>query len=118
MSKREDLLKFITEEHLTRDNLISCCRYYKGEEKAPKGTNELFWDYENKWVEFMLDDKEAVYMNQIDKEYRDHGLSDFSKSDGVPQSLKNILFNRYSHWCGCDVNGFKDWYLNFYLMGC
>ena len=50
MSKREDLLKFITEEHLTQDSLISCCRYYKGEEKAPKGTNELFWDYEKKWV--------------------------------------------------------------------
>lgn len=116
MSKRDDLIKLMSEEHLTRDNLVSCCIYYKGEKEPPRDTNELFWWYEKKWVEFMLDDEKAVYLSNINEEYRDCGLSDFSKSDGVPQSLKTVLFNRYSHWCGCNVDGFKDWYLNFYLQ--
>ena len=32
------------------------------------------------------------------------------RNDNIPASLKALLFNRFSHWSGCDTEGFKRWY--------
>ncbi|MBN1180809.1 MAG: hypothetical protein JXB49_00880 [Bacteroidales bacterium] len=75
------------------------------------------WYYEQMWVEREdLRDKNDMNI----RDYINIGLENFSKDDGVPISLKALLFNRYSHWTGGygnDVEDFKEWYFNSYLNG-
>jgi len=94
--------------------LIDNCRYYRGEKECPdtlkESGKELFWFYELKWVE-MNGEFEGF------GEYEGYGLSDFEKEDGVPLTLKLLLFNRYMHWSGYgydSIPGFKEWYRNNY----
>lgn len=108
---------YILEDHLTRENLISCCRYYKGEDENPYDEKEpeksIFWFYEQCWVTFMLDDN-GKYIFNISQEYEAYGLTDFEKTDGTPESLKALLFNRYTHWQSANISGFKRWYIEDY----
>ncbi|MBK8884491.1 MAG: hypothetical protein IPN67_19685 [Bacteroidales bacterium] len=89
-------------------------KYFKGEKKCPKALTkagkELFWLYEMKWVEFDGDYDGFG-------EYEGNGLSDFEKDDGVPLTLKRLLFNRYMHWSGYgpeSIPDFKEWYIRSY----
>ena len=47
-------------------------------------------------------------------EYLSYGLREFENMDGVPITLKAILFNRFSHWNRADTEEFKAWYLATY----
>ena len=102
-------------------NLITHCRYYKGEEECPQIIidNDCWsnWNYEKMWVE-----REDLRDEKSDRteQYIEHGLKDFNTDDGTPFTLKALLYNRHSHWCGGygtenDVASFKEWYLTSYL---
>ena len=102
------------------NNLLTFCRYYKGEEECPAELKETgasnFWNYEKYWVdsEDLRDEK-----GYNTKGYIEHGLKDFCSDDGVPITLKALFYNRYSHWVGGygieeDVKNFKNWYLENY----
>ena len=101
-----------------REDLIPFCRYYKGEKECPKDTNENFWEYEKKWVELSENPKEGsdnfnTVSNWID-DYLRAGLGSFDRNDGVPVTLKALLFNRYTHWMQTN-DGFENWYKNTYI---
>ena len=101
-----------------RPKLISKCRYYKGEKKNPYEGSDIamFWTYEESWVT----DLSKSYRNgdAWKKELTEYLGEDFNKNDGVPQSLKGLLLNRYLHWCvmgNFDKNDFINWYYKNYL---
>ena len=103
------------------NNLISQFRYFKGEDECPKIIRELdhssSWNYEKIWVERkdLRDKRDRRF-----KQYIQDGLKDFNTEDGTPITLKALLYNRHSHWCGGygtekDVANFKEWYLKSYI---
>jgi len=104
-----------------KNNLLGNCRYYKGEERCPNDTIGLFWDYERLWMEWTLvaekdgSSQEAKRLDNMMREYLNAGFKDFALSDGVPMSLKALLFNRFEHWNQSD--GFQEWYKERYLKG-
>lgn len=113
---------------MTKEDLIKHCRYYKGEDENPfepdGGENQnkmMFWFYEQCWVNFTLatiKDKnceDASILHSSLKEYIAHGLADFEQFDNVPIKLKALLFNRYCHWIGYQVDDFKEWYDTAYF---
>lgn len=52
------------------------------------------------------------------KEYTNAGLSNFEMYDGVPITLKAVLFNRYCKYAErTDIEGFKDLYQSTYIKG-
>lgn len=98
---------------MTREQLIACCRYYTGDDNAP--ANSLGY-YEKSWVSMVLNN--TIKYAELINTYLFYGLEDFSVDDGVPLSLKAVLFNRYTHWsCGYyTIDDFKKWYLKEYLQ--
>lgn len=103
------------------NNLIKQCRYYNGEKECPQIIQEkemsTIWYYEQIWVE-REDLRDEKGFNT--EEYIHYGLTDFSPNDGTPISLKALLFNRHTHWCGgygaeSDIKNFKEWYNNSYI---
>ena len=100
--------------------LFAFTRFYKGPDTEPdtKENNErLIWDYERMWVQRdeMRDESSAMV-----REYIDDVLPLWSEEDGIPLSLKALLYNRYSHWLGgygleSDVAGFKHFIKRDYL---
>lgn len=102
------------------EQLLKICRYYKGETECPEilvqKNKDLLWYYEKLWVERDEFRDEANY-NTI--EYFHYGMKDFNIEDGIPVTLKALLFNKYIHWFGgyCmenDTKNFKEWYWGFY----
>ncbi len=94
--------------------LIDKCRYFKGEEACPvslkKAGKEYLWFYESKWVE--LNGKYAG-----NREYEENNLVSFEENDGVPISLKRLLFNRYIQYSWSVKEAiplFKAWYKEDY----
>ncbi|MDH6308104.1 hypothetical protein M2451_002623 [Dysgonomonas sp. PFB1-18] len=102
---------------MDKQQLIQKCRYYKGEKENPFTENQnknMFWFYESKWVEMSLNSSD-LFSSYID-EYNAAWLYDFERKDGTPQTLKALLFNRYTHLNGDYSNPpeFKKWYLTTY----
>ena len=103
---------------MNKNELISFCRYYKGEEENPyKGILANIWDCEKYWLEEAL--KDSDYLSELTNEYISAGLLTWNETDGTPYLLKALLFNRYRHWLGgygleSDVKSFQDWYHNVY----
>lgn len=65
--------------------------------------------YEESWVRFHFDDANALCSNTIC--YIQQGLGDFHADDGVPISMKAILFDRFCHWgWGETPDTFREWY--------
>ena len=90
------------------EGLQRYCRYYGKPGGTERNTAASF--YEERWVKvggiFPLD------------EYEKYGLQDFEPDDGVPITLKAMLFNRYHSSNGFYLNiadMFKEWYVRFYL---
>ena len=99
---------------------IQYCRYYHGEENCPENikrlpAGEALWFYEKRWVDFNMEGED--FQLWLD-EYNGYGMSDFSTDDGVPVSLKAILFNRYNNGGHVEVGGacFRSWYIGTYLQ--
>ena len=90
------------------EGLQRYCRYFGVPGGPERNTAASF--YEERWVNmggiFPLDD------------YVHYGLREFSADDGVPITLKAMLFNRYHSSNGFYPNiaeMFKAWYERFYL---
>lgn len=98
---------------MDKKSLLDLCRYYKGEEHCPENVAPIFWEYERAWVGFTL--AKSPVLNSMTLEYYDYGLSDFSKNDDVPFTLKALLFNRHAQASHPDPSAFKKWYLEEYL---
>ncbi len=103
-------------------DLIAKCRYYKGEDECPESLFEKNvssnWTYEKIWVQ-NDDMRDENNFNMLG--YLDNGLKDFNADDGTPITLKALLYNRHTHWCGgygvdVDVANFKEWYLTTYYI--
>ncbi len=96
----------------TDADLLPFCRFY--EPGRPQDKQNLMGFYEFKWMQFMISDK--AYISHIVSDYISYNLETFNLSDGVPISLKALLFNRYTHWqTYWTAEGFKEWYLETYL---
>lgn len=93
--------------------LLDFCSYYNGEENTEADhTSGMLWEYERVWV--MQLSNLDFYFGELN-EYIHYGLGDFNADDGVPITLKIILFNRYRHWNFFGTaEGFKEWYLTTY----
>ena len=98
------------------NELIQQCRYYQGEEQCPKSIEKKgisnIWFYEQLWVEREELRDENGY-NALG--YISDGLEDFNQDDVTPITLKALLYNRHTHWCGgygieSDTKSFKKWY--------
>lgn len=105
---------------MEKKDYLPFCRYYKGEKENPyKGGNKaLFWEYERAWIDLSIDENDNALGDMLD-EYIAAGLSEFEIRDGIPATLKALLFNRYGHWLGGyglieDAKAFKKFYLNEY----
>lgn len=111
---------------MKKDDLLQFCHYYKGERENPyegKDQNKaMLWMYERAWVHdtmAVVEHGEAGdYAGSLLDEYVAVGLSDFENADGVPITLKSLLFNRYaqgnmSSLADC-VEPFKKFYKQYY----
>lgn len=107
----QKLMEIETQE--IKEQPLRYCRYFKGETENRENKLSLLSDYEKCWLD-SLNTNIRYLENQV-CEYIHYNLMDFSDNDGVPISLKAILFNRYCHWNMADVESFKDWYLKSYL---
>ena len=108
---------------MKKNHLLNYCHFYKGEESSPfKDQNKsMLWFYERSWV---ADSESATAdFNPFDNNISDYiriGLGDFQPSDGVPLTLKALLFNRYakgSQSLADAVEPFKKFYLEHYRKG-
>lgn len=98
------------------------CRFYKGGTECPynEGNKQMFWLCEKWWAEqtFPATDAGCQLISPILKEYTDAGLSNFEMYDGVPITLKAVLFNRFCKYNErIDVEGFRALYLDIYIKG-
>jgi hypothetical protein len=88
-------------------------RYYKGPGTEPlDNTNNerLIWQYEQGWAE---NEEERSDDHPRMQEYVSDVLPLFNEDDGIPMSLKALLYNRYTHWLGGyaledDVRKFRE----------
>lgn len=104
---------------MTKEEIIKSCRFYQGEPSNPYEGQDpqkaMIWDYERIWVR-----NEGKTDTAVLDVYKAYGLESFSNEDGVPMSLKTMLFNRFMHWKGgygvdIDREAFKRFYLQSYL---
>lgn len=102
---------FYPYNRLSETTLLKFCRYYKG----PGTENDnLMTEYEHRWIQDVLEHnlKATEYVEPSDL----HELEIFNPGDGVPLTLKALLFNRWCHWSSyATINQFKHWYLKSYL---
>ena len=101
----------------SKEELIKICKFYKGEEECPfdeTSDKRYIWNYERVWVDLVLYNKPKSFELFL-LEYSHAGLEDFSKDDGVPITLKAILFNRcLQHSDGmCSPEEFKEVYKRY-----
>lgn len=100
--------------NLDRAELLKSCRYYKGESENPfaSGVPAFLWSVEHDWVEREIADGKDEALSdkssEILADYRDAGLLDFEKSDGVWVGLKASLYRLLQHW-NEGVASSEDW---------
>ena len=65
--------------------------------------------YEEYWVRFHFDESDYLKTETIN--YIKEGLGNFCADDGVPVSMKALLYNRFCHWGWCETpDTFRSWY--------
>lgn len=84
------------------------CFYYG--RNVPEGYGAIVGhQYEKNWLDFHFTHDE--YLLNETKDYIREGLGDFCADDGVPISMKAILYNRFCHWgYGETPDTFRRWY--------
>lgn len=111
---------------MKQEDYTRFCRYYKGEQENPyKGKDQnktMLWLYERTWVHDTMTVTTRGGVNTSESrnldEYTAVGLAEFENADGVPITLKSLLFNRYaqgnmSSMMDC-VEPFKKFYKQYY----
>ena len=106
---------------MKKDDLIKQCRYYGGEEQNPyeAGDKVMLWNWERTWVDMAAneDGGDALTLQSYVKDFEENGLKDFEAMDGVPISMKAVLFNRYYAWNEyTTIVEFKKWYRTYYHL--
>lgn len=99
-----------------KDPYLKYCRYYDGVDYKNAGAEkELLASYEEAWVRMQI--AEVDHIQSMLNEYVAYGQEFFNMDDGVPISIKALLWNRYMHWGGNpnDLYGFRSWYKREYL---
>lgn len=110
--KKSEIAYCSADKEYTQADLLPYCRFY--EPGKPEEEQDLMGFYEFKWMQFMMSDK--AILTQMVSEYLHYNLETFNMADGVPLSLKALLFNRYAHWQSYwTAEGFKEWYKETYL---
>lgn len=102
------------------NTLLKSCRYYKGESSNPyEGEDRdkaMLWFYEMGWVKNAERGLSPISADAV-AEYKACGLQSFRSDDGVPLSLKALLFNRYAKTeqsLKDAVESFKKFYEKYY----
>lgn len=113
-----------------RQRLIGQCRYYKGEKENPfdeaaerdkdAQNKATLWFYEQYWVNGTLksykDGEPEPTLSEYLGEYMNNpNIHDFEENDGIPMSLKALIFNRYRKGAmSDDLEPFKRFYRQYY----
>lgn len=93
-------------------SLMDHCRYYKGEKECPYTMDEaIAWGAEKFYVENF---REGSIIFDFLSEYQRMELSSFQMLDGVPLTLKAVLYNRFEHYNEAGPEEFKKWYMRVY----
>ena len=71
-------------------------RFYYGKNIPEDCGAEAGHKYEECWVRFHFNEND--YLKNETMSYIKEGLGDFCAEDGVPISMKAILYNRFCHW--------------------
>lgn len=101
---------------MNKQDAIKFCRYYHGESECPFKDDECstLWKIERAWAERMTTGN-TEQIEEAVSEYVACGLGEFQMHDGVPISLKAVLFNRFCKYEErIDLPAFKQFYLRFY----
>ncbi len=100
-----------------KNDLLKFCRYYKGEDECPFVENNaaFAWDTERVWLfESSKEKREASNMDmEILSTYINAGLGEFNSDDGIPITLKALLFFRLTDYF-VTAESFKEMYLKLY----
>lgn len=91
------------------------CRFYRGEDSCPASiaydiVKASAWKMESYWVRGMVE--KGQIPSEYTYSYHKDGLSNFSKDDGVPQSLKEFFYGYGLHKAEgmMTIEEFKEWY--------
>lgn len=104
-----------------RDFLLSKCRWLTKENYNEINTDDgdvnLCRFIERWWLEMSITaTEENNPFREIVDEYAAYGMMKFEYMDGVPTTLKAVLFNRWTKYNDrTDVDGFKRFYLDVYI---
>lgn len=103
---------------MTKNPLHQFTQFYKGETQPPANCpHPNLWHYEQMWVE---NEEERDENHGRVREYQHDVLPLYNEEDGIPLTLKALLYNRYTHWVGgysleSDVKGFVQFLHQHYL---
>lgn len=98
--------------------LIKQCHYYDGRDLFPEDPKYMLrWQFEYLWVH-----STSVQCEKVVKHYKEAGLADLEPNDGVPMSLKAVLYkgfvqsgNRVCPEGETPQSCFRSWYRNSYM---
>ena len=78
------------------NELITYCRYYKGESITPykDGATAWLWEVEKEWAH-AGDNNQVEDLRQYLQEYFEAQLAEFQIDDATPIRLKALIFKRY-----------------------
>ncbi len=102
--------------------MMKYCRYYHGEKENPyerEGEDQnkaMLWFYECCWVAAWKRGQTDGF-NEMIGDYARVGLGRFEPMDGIPTTLKALLFNRYARTCQSmadAVEPFKEFFKKYY----
>ncbi|MCF0219014.1 MAG: hypothetical protein HUK14_10885 [Muribaculaceae bacterium] len=117
---------------MEKNEFLKFCRYFRGEAENPfEGKDQdkaMLWFYERGWVADMLRVIDAPSYRlfnapgydpyeEMAYDYGAVGLAEFREGDGVPFSLKVLLFNRFAKYAysqALAVEPFKAFYEKYY----
>lgn len=96
--------------------LHSYCKYYKENSQQPQhGDLLICWNTEKAWINRTLENHEDDIFGL--NSYIEAGLQNFQQYDGVPITLKALLFSFYSKISEqMDIEAFKRFYLLNYCI--
>jgi hypothetical protein len=108
----------------TKEMYLVFTRFYKGEDECPEvlKSHQSFicqnaWKMEALWVRQMIECGQIP--SEYSYSYHNDGLADFSKDDGVPQSLKEFFYGYGLHRAEgmLTTDEFKEWYYQYLSLG-
>lgn len=99
-----------------KNELLDFCRYYQGEDENTFSLNDdrsMLWEYEKIW--YNLKNSNDKQIDDFLRDYNLFDMSEFEPFDGVPITLKAVLFDLFSNWAGVrNADDFKKWYKEVY----